>query len=225
MERDRSSKVIAIVALLVAVVGVSVGFVALGRDLTITSEANVSPENNLIVLFSSDDAEQKTEPVVGKVIDSTITEGETSAATAENASISGTTISNLEANFTKPGQTVTYEFYAHNAGSFAAYLTDIMFEDAATEKKKVCTPATGTTAEYANNACEDIKIEVSVGEGSSLEEATTTVPGIAGHELGMNSFEKVVVTISYPTGSDVADGDFSVKFGDITLRYSSIDSE
>ena len=46
MERDRSAKIIAIVALCVAVVGLSIGFAAFSNNLTIKSNATVSPNQN-----------------------------------------------------------------------------------------------------------------------------------------------------------------------------------
>ena len=44
MERDRSAKIIAIVALCIAIVGLSIGFAAFSSNLTISSSANVKPD-------------------------------------------------------------------------------------------------------------------------------------------------------------------------------------
>ena len=54
MERDRSAKIIAIVALCVAVVGLSIGFAAFSNNLTIKSNATVTPnQNDFDVNFST----------------------------------------------------------------------------------------------------------------------------------------------------------------------------
>lgn len=227
MEKDRSSKVIAIVALLVAVVGLSVGFAAFTRDLTISSDAAVSPENNMKVLFSSSGTEQLAGTVTGVVTPTPVEGGENqpSADVATIASDGSTTISGLKANFTKPGQTVTYEFYAHNDGAFDAYLTTITFKTVDGTQLRECNVTEGTTAEYATNACNDITLNVTVGEDTSVITTDTSETGITNHLLAKGAYEKVVVTISYPTGSDVSDGDFDVEFGDITFTYSSVDSE
>ena len=54
MEKDRGTKAIAIVALLIGVVGLSVGFAAMSSTLTIESSADVAPsENDFTVQFST----------------------------------------------------------------------------------------------------------------------------------------------------------------------------
>ena len=187
MEKDRSSKVIAIAALLVAVVGLSVGFAAFSRNLTISSSANVSPENNMKVLFSSDGTTQTAGAVTGNVTLGYVEGAETnpSAGDATIASDASTTISGLKANFTKPGQEVTYEFYAHNDGAFAAYLTNIVFENISETDavNKKCVLATGTTEEYGNAACDDITISVTVGEDTAAVTADGTKTNITDHLL------------------------------------------
>ena len=106
MERDRSAKIIAIVALCVAVAGLSIGFAAFSNDLTIKSNASVTPNpNDFDVNFSSQD---------GSEVAGTVTGVGTNSATAENATIDNSnspTITGLKANFTEPGQKVTYSFY------------------------------------------------------------------------------------------------------------------
>ena len=52
MEKDRGSRVIAIIALCVAVVGLSVGFAAFTKDLNITfSDSNVEVSGELDIKF------------------------------------------------------------------------------------------------------------------------------------------------------------------------------
>ena len=54
MEKDRGGKVIAIVALLVGVVGLTIGFAAFSNTLTIRSEAEYNPDASVFnVDFSS----------------------------------------------------------------------------------------------------------------------------------------------------------------------------
>lgn len=227
MEKERGAKSIAIIALLVAVTGLTLGFAAFTRELNISSTANVVPENGMKVLFSSSNSEQIAGAVSGKVTKGYI-EGAANNPSADPATIASdasTTISGLKAKFTKPGQTVTYTFYAHNDGAFDAYLTNITFKQVSgTQELRTCNLATDTTATYGTAACQDITIKVEVGEGSSLIDADDSKTGISGHKLAKTAYEKIVVTIDYPTGSDVSDGDFDVTFGDLTLTYSSIDN-
>ena len=126
MEKERSSKVIAIVALLVGVVGLSLGFAAFSNSLTISSSAKVEPTGETFdVDFSSSSSETLTDAVQGVSTPSTVV--------ATDATINNTgnpTISGLGATFTEPGQSVTYTFYARNTGEYKAYLNSITFKNA-----------------------------------------------------------------------------------------------
>ena len=46
MEKDRSTKIIAIAALLIGIVGLSLGFAAFSNTLTISSSAEVTPDQS-----------------------------------------------------------------------------------------------------------------------------------------------------------------------------------
>jgi len=219
MEKERSSRVIAVFALLIAVAGLSLGFAALTRDLNISLQADVNPENNLQVAFSTSEDEQVAGTVVGQG---------TNGASSGDATISAsepTKITGLKANFTKPGQVVTYEFYVHNIGAFDAYLTGVTFENATGEAQpKKCVPGTNTTESYVNNVCDDITVKVNVG-GYEAEGSVANIPDQLLSKTATDTLttnEKVVVTITYDETGDVADGDFTVNFGDLVLTYSSI---
>lgn len=219
MEKERNSRVIAVIALVVGVLGLSLGFAAFTSTLTISSNAEVKPAGTTFnVDFSSAETSVVTDAIVPTVSGT--------GASATNAEIDNSgepTITKLGATFTAPGQSATYEFYAHNAGEFVAYLNSIAFEnvqDASTPK--VCTPKTGTTDSYVTAACEDINVSVKVGD-----EAVTygTQTGITGHTLAKGAGEKIIVTIAYEEKENqtLVDGDFSVSFGNIVLDYSSVD--
>lgn len=216
MEKDRSSKVIAIVALLVAVVGLSVGFAAFSSTLTISSSANVTPNSDTFkVVFSSNDTTLTTEAVNGNV---TGTGASATAATINNDT--NPTISGLAATFTEPGQKVVYTFYAHNSGEYEAFLKSVTYANVTGKSEsRVCTPGRDTTAALVTNACDDISVKVNVGTTNT----TASKANITGHSLAKTDFEPVTVTIEYASNGDRADGDFSVAFGDISLVYSSVD--
>ena len=218
MEKDRSSKVIAIVALLVAVVGLSVGFAAFSSTLTISSSANVTPNADTFkVVFSSNDTTLTENAVTGTP---------TGGAIATNATIDNSAnpkITGLSATFTEPGQKVVYTFYAHNSGEYEAFLKSVTYanvKDAASSK--VCTPGRDTTAALVTSACDAISVKVNVGTTSTTS-TTSSTADITNHKLAKAAFEPVTVTIEYASNGDRADGDFSVAFGDISLVYSSVD--
>ena len=214
MEKSRSSKVIAVVALVVAVFGLTLGFAAFSNTLIISSSATVKPSQDAFnVEFSSSATAVEALAVSGVP---------TTGATADAATIQGQKITGLNANFTAPGQSVTYTFYIHNTGEYEAFLKTISFENVEGQSSpKVCVaddPQT-TTASLVSAACEDISVALTVDSIS----ATGSMTEISENNsiAAKTGVKTVVVTITYAENGDRADGNFSVAFGDIHLGYSS----
>ena len=216
MDRDRSTKVIAIVALCVAVFGLSVGFAAFSNDLTITSEATVKPNaSDFDVNFSSSNTSETDGDVTATPSNESVT---AEPATISNAT--APTISGIEVQFTEPGQSATYSFFAHNAGKYKAFLNNVSFKKATDAATNIaCVAAEGTNAAMVASACDGISIKVKVGT-TTFEGST---PTITSHELTIDQYEPVEVTIEYASGAARADGDFQVNIGDIVLTYGSVD--
>lgn len=211
MERERGSKIIAIVALCVGVVGLSLGFAAFSSQLVIRSSATVTPDaSEFSVVFDGEIAES----VVGgaEAGDPTIS---TETITQGDSSVEASTVGDLSAAFTAPGQSVTYTVDAKNAGKYIAYLTNVTF--AAPEK--TCTAKEGTTQAYVDLACENISLTLKVGD-EVITSGTTSYT----NEIAIGGTTPVEVTIAYAEveGQTLADGDFDVEFGDIQLTYSSV---
>lgn len=217
MEKNRRAQVMAIVALLLAVGGLSLGFAAFSQSLTIKSSAAVSPDKNTFNVVFTNSTENGTSV--------TPTLSPASGFTAADATINNSDhdITGLKANFTAPGQSATYTFKAKNTGELQAYLNGVTFNNvngSSPAAAKVCTPGSGTTAALVTAACDDISISVKVGDGAAY---TSSNGSIASHALAVGDSEDVVVTITYAEGGDRADGDFTVAFGDVSLLYGSVD--
>lgn len=215
---ERSSKIIAIIALVFGVVGLSLGFAAFSNTLEISSEAEVRSDTSTFNINFSTKAE------------TTVADTVTPTGNGEAAYIEGTTISGLKANFTGPNQTVTYTFYARNDGEYLAYLKGITFANVTGDSQtRVCTPKTNpvdgsaTTNSLVQAVCDDITVSISVGTDTDTQNLITSVGNIKEHTLAKDASEAVTVTITYGETEDRADGDFDVAFGDITLLYSSVD--
>lgn len=213
MSENKGYKVIAIVALVLGVIGVTLGYAAFSSTLTITSSAEVRPDPNTFnVDFSSSNTMVETNDITPE-LNKTV-----AGFTATDATINNTSdplISNLKATFTEPGQSATYSFYSYNAGEYVAYLESIVFSGT-----KTCTAKEGTTQTLVDSACNGISLSVKVGSESATK---TSVAKVTGHTLGVGAAEEVVVTISYDDGSALADGDFDVTLPDIVLTYDSVD--
>lgn len=223
MENDnRKIKTIAIVALLLAVVGVSVGFAAFTRTLTINNSAVVNPNEDFDVVFSKSDSSVVT---TGGVDASSKTPNDlvTETAIISNDNQGGPLISNLKATFTQPGQSATYTFYAYNDSTYTAYLKNIVFNAASTK----CAASTGSsvTTSLMNAACPDIKVKISVGSDTNTanKEANTSV---SSHSLAAGAGELITVVIYYDevANQTLADGPFDVDLGSIQLIYRSNDT-
>lgn len=230
MEKNKGTKVIAIIALIVAVISLSLGFALFSATLTIKPSAEVNTDPSVFsVKFSSSSSELLT----AQITPSTTNNG----VTGDKANISDTTISGLKAHFTKPGQSATYTFYAYNNGDLDGYLKSINFGTVDSGGNKKCTPTTTTSSgsvtsnpassNLVTEACNGITLTVKVGNGGEEEPAIITAAqtndSISSHKLTKKKSEKVEVVIEYKQDAQVADGDFDVKFGDITLTYKTAD--
>lgn len=216
-ESNRASKMLIIIALVIGIACLSVGFASFSTILTINSSLKVEPDSRYFkVNFSSSDSDLKTEPIVPTLSDA-------SKVTATNGIIDNTndpTISNLSAVFTEPGQSVTYPFYAYNTGKYKAYLNEVNFKTIDGESiTKKCVASPDARDDYVQAVCGDIELTVKVG----LTLFKETNNNILDHTLGRDSAEPVIVKIEYINNDHWADGDFEVFFGDITLDYASVD--
>ena len=208
MEKDRSSKIVAIIALVVASVGLTLGFAAFQASLVINPEATVKgDESQFKVEFSTLAGSQNTGTVEG-----TKSEEEDAQFTAEEATLSETTVDNLKANFTKPGQTVEYEFYVRNNGQIPAYLTSIDFE----KTKPTCTASTATQGNV-DAVCDKVKVTVNYDS----QDFTTTSSSFSDNTLAVGTSKTVKVKLSLEEGATAVDGDYTVDFGSITFKYDA----
>ena len=212
------NKKLTLVALIIAVLSLSIGFAAFSNSLNIKSSANVNPnEDDFGVVFSK----EKDSVVDGKVViaSQNTTGNESGVGTIVN-NVGAPEISGLSAEFTAPGQQVVYEFYVKNVGSYNAYLTELIFGDG--KSFITCTPASGATKDLVDKACEGIKVFVNIENESKVFTSDTLVNKLDNHMISKGASEKVTVTLSYLEGSEVADGDFTVTFGDIGSTYATV---
>ena len=207
MRNSSGAKYIIVFALLISVAALSLGFAAFSRTLTIKSSADV----NFHPPFDVDFSTSNSSVVTGSV--SPTLSPTTSGPSGQNATLNETTIQGLKATFTNVGQSVTYSFYAFNDSDFLAYLNSVNLGT------KTCTALEGTTQSYVNSACNGIELSVKVGSTTY----TTSNTSISSHTLAKNTAEAVEVKIEYKSNAAVADGDFTVAFGDTTLIYGTAD--
>ena len=204
---NRYTKYLAIFALLVSVVGLSLGFAAFTTTVSITANADYSATN----------ASTNYRGGVLSTVANMVTPGNvlptTDGATAGTATLTDATISNLSAHFTEPGQSVKYSFYGFNDSEFVTYLNSVVFGT------KTCTAGSGTNDSYVQAACNDIVMSIKAGD----EEFTETETNVVNHAVASQTSELIEVLIEYVAGGATADGDFTVDFGTTVLTYSTVD--
>ena len=225
MEKDRGSRIIALIALFIAVIGVSLGFASFSNDLVIQPAATVNAqESDFDVEFSTTD----TKVTQGTVTATSVDAGST--ITPSEAHINGLrTLTGVGGTFSEPGQKIEYSLYVYNEGKYDAYLNSVTFEQTG-NKYVTCTAKAGTSQDLVDAACAGFKVTVSVNGDSSNTEAqplttSTSSADFSGHKLLQNKAEPLKVTVEYEASAPRADGDFTVKFGDITLTYSTVDND
>ncbi len=226
---NKNTKIIIIMVLTIGVIGLSIGFSAFSKNLDINSTATVTPDpSNFKVLFST----QRDSLQAGDVVGSG---NGVSGYVAGNATLTGTQISGINAIFTQPNQRADYTFYARNEGEYDAYLKSINYANVTNYSAPIkCTAKPGTSQALVDEACKYIKVNVHVGDGYKVSNAScdstntictsTTLTDINNHKLIKKTAEQVNVEIWYYVWGAVADGDFTIEVGNITLTYSSSDS-
>ena len=218
MNKLQQAKVLSLVALVVALVVMSLGFAAFSSTLNISSETTVNPNSEDFKFAVSSSSVDSTLSVVSPVIIGNVTADDLIVSTSGNK-----ITSTVNVNFTEPGESVRYDFYVHNIGKYDAYFKGLYFKTVdGTSLKKVCTIPAGSEASSAlvKEACDDIVIkflimggDVEVIDDMTFNEAKLYVGGAA----------DVGIEIAYPEGSARADGKFNIQFGEVEAVYSTVD--
>ena len=225
----RNRQGITIAALIIAIIGLSVGFAAFSNTLTIRSTATVTPNASTMRVVFSKSASSEVAGNQYSVAPDSETYGD--GGTIDNSTQGNSILKDLHAKFTAPGQTVKYNtlanvrgLYVYNAGSLDAQLTGVTFNNVASYSSyKKCTAvdkvndAEEATDSLVQQACNGITISVKVGN----IKATPTNTTLNNQVLTTGSSLPVEVTISYEAGSAYADGEFEVTFGDIVINATS----
>ena len=218
------NKGVTIAALIIAIIGLSIGFAAFSNTLTIRSSASVNPTNTMRVVFSKSSSGEVT-GAVNSVLPDNSTYGD--GATIDNSASQNSVLKDIHAKFTAPNQTVKYntDLYVVNVGNYQAQLTGVTFKNITGESVfKKCTAVTTNKQEseiatdsLVQQACNGISISVKIGN----KVATPSDTSLNYQILNVGASLPVEVTITYANGSAYADGDFEVEFGDIEISATS----
>ena len=194
MEKERGAKIIAIVALLIAVVGLTVGYAAYSSTLTINGTATVDPAS-WKVNFDYKTGDSLTGTTTGHAT-------ETTAPT-----LADTTISGFDVTLKAPGDSVTYNFLIKNSGTLNAELANF------TMGTLTCAPnaSSSISQEDATKLCGELKYTLTYADGSTITTGTT---------LNSNDSKELELKLEWPSASTLSvSDDVKVTIGTTTFVY------
>lgn len=232
MKKNKQSKIIAIVALIVSVLGLTLGFAAFSNTLTISSSATVKPNESDfdINIYGLDETEACNDIHTLKSINSKDISAPDCISTAKSATISeikddgkSITISNIKVGLSAPDEYAYYYYMIKNEGEYDAYIDTAqfnVFNYMAGGAPHTCTAAAGTSVDMVNNACSDIVLSADI-TGINGENFVDVMESSV-YKLEKGSSILLEMGIEYKTSGKRADGDFSVEFAPITIEFTSV---
>ncbi len=225
--KNKNQRKLIILFLLVAISGISIGLATFSQSLTIRSSTNVKPNPENLKISISNRLSETQSIHIDPVFDiESVPEGDPIPAlpTAVPAVISGNTISNINANFTEPGQIVTFNFYVNNVGKYKVYANNFRFlsdhpNNAYTTGAK-CTAKEGATDALVQEACKCINAGVvqEITDDNYMDTLGFTKMEL---EPGQSS-KKVSIIVVYSSSCERADGPFDVEIADYQVEFSTV---
>lgn len=219
MERQRQIKILSIIALVVAIVGMSLGFAAFSATLNISSSASVTPNSDDFNVILCDQPGIGACSLGGYVY---FVNGQSYGGAINDDNVSGVMGQEMAVamEFSGTNQKMVYTVFVQNVGEYDAYLRSITFTALSNGEYKKCTALSSDTSDnLVQEACDGIRTTISIG-GAYYDIGETN---ISGHLLEKNTSEELVLTVEYLDGSTLADGPFNVSFAGLKLNYSTLD--
>ena len=199
MEKERRIKGLSLVALVVAVLGLTVAFAALSTQLTIEGSASVSKASWDVHFANLSDPTKA---------------GATIVATEDGKGIQTDTTKIVlpTLTFTKPGDTVTYTFDVVNGGTI----------DAKVDVEPTCTRTVTATATDADKNAADKKMvednftcELTYADGTKIGKDNE----LLNKDTNTNT-KQMKLTVGYPTtATEVPSNDVNISDITVTMTY------
>lgn len=233
MEKHRQVKMLSIIALIVAVAGMTLGFAAFSTTLNISSSATVTPnsedfkivayglpegydealiQGNLIAIEEYTST-TSVHPVLGGKWNDTDMPYNASVGTISNVNNS-ILISNIHVEFVRKYENSIYPIVIKNEGKYDAYVT------AEHIGENICTPKDGEMTPLMTEACQQINYGVELID-SSLNELYFNEDKFL---LPKNDYLIVAIGLyNYYSGNTVnmPDGAMDIIFPDVKFTFST----
>ena len=232
MRQNRQSKVVAILALCVSVVGLTLGFAAFSNTLTISSSVTVSPDSSdfKITIYG------QTENSDRDVFDSTTLGYPYHVSINVDALPAKINNDNLTINIDEvtinTGHGVArYEFLIVNEGKYNVYITEQDFPNNDIIKRDtVCTAIDDVSPELLNETCSNnILYFTLTDQDDNIVASYPRSDSVDYIELAPGEYAYLDVMLGLSPLDDgnyvLADGKYSIKFPDVQLKFSTVNPE
>lgn len=184
MEKEKNGKTLAIIALFVAIVGLSVGFAALSTTLTINGTGTVKT-SKWDIHFANLGA----------------TPGLTGSAEEVTApTLTDTTVQTFDVSFTAPADSVTYTFDVVNDGSYDAKISSV------TIPTPQCTGTGDNATTDATNVCNNLSYTLKYEDGTTVSTNDTLAIGETKHLVLKLEYLSSVTADLLPTANVTISG-------------------
>ena len=205
MEKNKTFKILAIVGLVVAVVGLAIGFAAFSATLNINTFNATATKGDETTNFVSK---------LGFANDAECTP--TGSATATAGTATGTTWNGITATFTKPGESITCTATVKNESAYIAYLTGLSTVDSA---KITCSGS----AQNKDAVCSAMSANLTLSDSTLAISSSAVTP-----TLGTNSqlaattgTETATLVLTYAEGGAIPDADVTVTIPTIQTVFAT----
>ena len=205
MKNDKNSSVIAVIALCLAVVGLSVGFAALSTTLQINGSATVQT-SSWDVHFNNLSEVTKT--------------GTATILTAPAIKTGSLHIGNFDVQLKQPNDSISYDFDIVNGGSYDAQITELV--KAGVNGKEIT--LTGDEASKLNGKITYTLVYKTVGTGLTGTTSSLTVGNAVSSGDVLKAGETVTCILKLTLGdlssSDLPSSNVTIGGLDISIIYS-----
>lgn len=234
MEKSRQTKLLAIIALILAITGMTLGFAAFSSTLTISSSATVTPSSDdfKIRIYGFKDSDSLLNYVINRTYEESYlssTQGYATPTANVNSSSVATinnsefTISNLNIEFKNQSAQVVYLFIVRNEGEYDAYIdlseftkSDEGYNLVSGNIMGTCVSETTMNNELVNSACRGIYLQHGIFDITTFNNKSTN-----------NDYFKIpaggeeIIGISIYYNGPWSDEVFSVNFPAIEYKFST----
>ena len=251
MRKNQKQKIMAIVALCISVVGLTLGFAAFSNTLTISSSATVTPDSkdfklvvygvpslgeydqyaagdnannyrdNLVLPITKFTSTTTAEPILFRQYESDDID-KNAAKKAVITNGNGTfSIKDISITFSEPGQGAEYYLLLKNEGHYDAYINVAN----APTPRKTCEAGEGATPSLVAKACESINLTPYLAMEENGEYDTENLYKFVDErgniKIPVGGHALFQVNLYYGINGERADGPFSVTWSDLSYTFTT----